>query len=127
VPQYPLYNISLLVEALLAVSTKGSLVKVIQNYLRAGAHPFFLQQSLWHMRWHLPEHAVEDAQRLLKTSSRKFKDVSAPGHGLSGPLNRIYVAENQPRAVHVGVLHGAFLEAYASLAQWFALKQLPKY
>ena len=124
--QHSLYNVSLLVDALSSASTKKQLLEVVQKYLNAGAHPFFLQQGIWHIHWHLPEPTVDAAQGIVKSANHKFAEVAKPGHGLPGSLNRVYSPDGKPLQVLEGVLQGAFLEAFAQLAQWHALRQLPR-
>ncbi len=117
-----LYQIAPLVDFLSGKKpSRSALGSFLQEKLKAGMHPFFLEQILIFVAASCPawEDDLIDAAVGVSTRNKgRMQQVPpSPGHRVQDPLNRIYENLDTPRNTDVGIIHGIVVEACMNLIQ----------
>lgn len=119
-----LYQVAGFIDALVSEKlTKSALKSLLQEKLKAGAHPFFVEQVLRYVaQYDLPQSANlrTAAEDMVKQAQhRKGKVIPAGGTNVRNPLNRVYElgekqGEDTPLLKGEGILQGVLVESFSN-------------
>lgn len=117
-----LYQIAPLVDFLSGKKPSHSALRsFLQEKLKAGMHPFFLEQMLIFVAASCPAWEDELIDTAIQVSTRaKDRLQQVPptsGTKVQDPLNRIYEGTDKPRKTDEGIIHGVVVEACLNLIQ----------
>jgi hypothetical protein len=109
----------------MAKPKQGAIRATLHNELRAGAHPFFIEQVCRMIAIRLASEGMNAVAFFHSTVeeivAEAMKNVSVPERtetGLMGPMSRILRDGKAIGDVDKGILHGVIVETYADMLEW---------